>query len=254
MHDAGAAGELTGTSREWRFGDEQPLDVVGTVSNAVKRRLYEPDSPLLRPEDFEIRETERRTRAAVVLLVDQSYSMVMNDTWRTAKTTAMALHALATTQFPLDAVEIIAFANLARRIAPHELPDLDVNDVQGTNLQHALMLAGRFLDKHPDAEPVVLVVTDGEPTAHLDRDGEWWFEWPPSQETIALTLAEVDRMTRRGVPLSFFRLGDDPRLAHFLDDIARRNGGRVLAPEGDRLGDYVVSDYLRRRAGRRRAG
>ena len=251
VHDAGAAGELTGTTREWRFGDEQPLDVVKTVSNAVRRRMIETDSPLLRPEDFEIRETERRTRAAVVLLVDQSFSMVMNDTWRTAKTTAMALHALATTQFPLDAVEIIAFANLARRIKPHELPDLDANEVQGTNLQHALMLAGRFLDKHPDAEPVVLVVTDGEPTAHLDRDGEWWFSWPPGPETIALTLAEVDKMTRRGVPLSFFRLGDDPRLAQFLDDVARRNGGRVLAPEGDRLGDYVVSDYLKRRRGRR---
>ncbi len=254
VRDAGAAGELTGTTREWRFGDEQPLDVVKTVSNAVRRRMVEPDSPLLRPEDFEIRETERRTRAAVVLLVDQSFSMVMNDTWRTAKTTAMALHALATTQFPLDAVEIIAFANLARRIAPHELPDLDANEVQGTNLQHALMLAGRFLDRHPDAEPVVLVVTDGEPTAHLDRDGEWWFSWPPGPETIELTLAEVDKMTRRGVPLSFFRLGDDPRLAQFLDDVARRNGGRVLAPEGDRLGDYVVSDYLTRRQGRRRAG
>jgi uncharacterized protein with von Willebrand factor type A (vWA) domain len=114
------------------------------------------------------------------------------------------------------------------------------------------MLAGRFLDKHPDAEPIVLVVTDGEPTAHLDRDGEWWFNWPPGRETIELTLAEVDRMTRRGVPISFFRLGDDPRLAQFLDDVARRNGGRVLAPEGDRLGDYVVSDYLRRRQGRRR--
>ncbi len=253
VHDAGAAGELTGTTREWRFGDEQPLDVVKTVSNAVRRRMIETDSPLLRPEDFEIRETERRTRAAVVLLVDQSFSMVMNDTWRTAKTTAMALHALATTQFPLDAVEIIAFANLARRIKPHELPDLDANEVQGTNLQHALMLAGRFLDKHPDAEPVVLVVTDGEPTAHLDRDGEWWFSWPPGPETIALTLAEVDKMTRRGVPLSFFRLGDDPRLAQFLDDVARRNGGRVLAPEGDRLGDYVVSDYLKRRGGRRRS-
>lgn len=252
VHDAGAAGELTGTTREWRFGDEQPLDVVKTVSNAVRRRMVDSDGPLLRPEDFEIRETERRTRAAVVLLVDQSFSMVMNDTWRTAKTTAMALHALATTQFPLDAVEIIAFANLARRIAPHELPDLDANEVQGTNLQHALMLAGRFLDKHPDAEPVVLVVTDGEPTAHLDRDGEWWFQWPPGPETIELTLAEVDKMTRRGVPLSFFRLGDEPRLARFLDDIARRNGGRVLAPEGDRLGDYVVSDYLKRRSGGRR--
>ncbi|MFN8149243.1 MAG: hypothetical protein U0R76_17475 [Candidatus Nanopelagicales bacterium] len=253
VHDAGAAGELTGTTREWRFGDEQPIDVVRTVSNAVRRRMIDPSSGLMRPEDFEIRETERRTRAAVALLVDQSFSMVMNDTWRTAKTTAMALHALATTQFPLDAVEIIAFANLARRIKPHELPDLDANEVQGTNLQHALMLAGRFLDKHPDAEPVVLIVTDGEPTAHLDRDGEWWFSWPPGPETIALTLAEVDRMTRRGVPLSFFRLGDDPRLAQFLDDVARRNGGRVLAPEGDRLGDYVVSDYLRRRQGRRRS-
>jgi len=253
VHDAGAAGELTGTTREWRFGDEQPLDVVKTVSNAVRRRMVDSEGPLLRPEDFEIRETERRTRAAVVLLVDQSFSMVMNDTWRTAKTTAMALHALATTQFPLDAVEIIAFANLARRIAPHELPDLDANEVQGTNLQHALMLAGRFLDKHPDAEPVVLVVTDGEPTAHLDRDGEWWFQWPPGPETIELTLAEVDKMTRRGVPLSFFRLGDEPRLARFLDDVARRNGGRVLAPEGDRLGDYVVSDYLKRRSARRRS-
>ncbi|MFN8158556.1 MAG: hypothetical protein U0R68_14155 [Candidatus Nanopelagicales bacterium] len=253
VHDAGAAGELTGTTREWRFGDEQPIDVVRTVSNAVRRRMIDPSSGLMRPEDFEIRETERRTRAAVALLVDQSFSMVMNDTWRTAKTTAMALHALATTQFPLDAVEIIAFANLARRIKPHELPDLDANEVQGTNLQHALMLAGRFLDKHPDAEPVVLIVTDGEPTAHLDRDGEWWFSWPPGPETIALTLAEVDRMTRRGVPLSFFRLGDDPRLAQFLHDVARRNGGRVLAPEGDRLGDYVVSDYLRRRQGRRRS-
>jgi uncharacterized protein with von Willebrand factor type A (vWA) domain len=253
VRDAGSAGELTGTTREWRFGDEQPLDVVKTVSNGVRRRMVDRDGPLLRPEDFEIRETERRTRAAVALLVDQSFSMVMNDTWRTAKTTAMALHALATTQFPLDAVEIIAFANLARRIKPHELPDLDANDIQGTNLQHALMLAGRFLDKHPDAEPVVLVVTDGEPTAHLDRDGEWWFSWPPGPDTIELTLAEVDKMTRRGVPLSFFRLGDDPRLARFLDDIARRNGGRVLAPEGDRLGDYVVSDYLKRRQGRRRS-
>ena len=254
VHDAGAAGELTGTTREWRFGDEQPLDVVKTVSNAVRRRMIDTEGPMLHPEDFEIRETERRTRAAVVLLVDQSFSMVMNDTWRTAKTTAMALHSLATTQFPLDAVEIIAFANLARRITPRELPDLDANEVQGTNLQHALMLAGRFLDKHPDAEPIVLVITDGEPTAHLDRDGEWWFSWPPEPETIALTLAEVDKMTRRGVPLSFFRLGDDPRLAQFLDDVARRNGGRVLAPEGDKLGDYVVSDYLQRRKGHRRTG
>ncbi|HEY7857885.1 MAG TPA: VWA domain-containing protein [Candidatus Nanopelagicales bacterium] len=257
VHDAGAAGELTGTTRRWRYGDEEPWDPIGTVRNAVLRGAAERRPPGRRvpldADDIEVRETERRTRAAVALLVDQSFSMVMNDTWRAAKTTAMALHALASSQFPADAIEIIAFANMARRIAPHELPDLDANEVQGTNLQHALMLAGRFLDRHRDAEPVVLVVTDGEPTAHLDADGEWWFSWPPSPETIAVTVAEVDRMTRRGVPLSFFRLGDDPRLAEFLDKIARRNGGRVLAPEGDQLGDYVVSDYLQARRGRRRS-
>ena len=256
IRTTGAAGELTGSTREWRFGDEQPIDVVRTVGNAIGRHLSEGGAggPIsLRPDDFAVQETETRTRAAVALLVDQSFSMVMNDTWRAAKTTALALHAMATTAFPLDAVEVIAFANLARVIAPHELPDLDANDIQGTNLQHALMLASRFLDRHRDAEPVVLVVTDGEPTAHLDRDGEWWFNWPPAPETIAVTVAEVDRLTRRGIPISWFRLGDDPRLAEFLDQMARRNGGRVLAATGDRLGDYVVTDYLRRRQGRRRS-
>ena len=128
--------------------------------------------------------------------------MVLNDTWRDAKSTALALHALVTTQFPQDAMQVIGFSNIARVVPPDSLAELDVPGYQGTNLQHALMLAGRFIDKHPDAEPVVLVVTDGEPTAHLTRDGSWSFDWPPSPETLALTLAEVDRLTRRRATLS----------------------------------------------------
>jgi uncharacterized protein with von Willebrand factor type A (vWA) domain len=255
VHDAGAAGEFTGASRAWEFGDEQPLDVVRTVGNAVRRRLVE-GSTGLSAEDFEVRETETRTRAAVALLVDQSFSMVMNDTWRAAKTTAMALQALAASAYPLDAMQVITFANLARTVQPEELPDLAASDIQGTNLHHALMLAGRFLDRHRDAEPVCLVVTDGEPTAHLVQSShgpDWWFMWPPDRETIELTVGEVDRLTRRGVPISWFRLGDDPRLERFLDAMARRNGGRVFAADGDRLGDYVVTDYVRARRGRRRS-
>jgi uncharacterized protein with von Willebrand factor type A (vWA) domain len=245
----GASGELTGSTREWQFGDEQPLDVVRSVGNAVRRHLAEGATGQirLRAEDFEVRETEARTQAAVALLVDQSFSMVMNDTWRPAKTTALALHALAATAFPLDAMEIISFANLARTVAPHELPDLDAGDIQGTNLHHALMLAGRFFDRHRGAQPVCLVVTDGEPTAHLMPDGDWWFMWPPDRETIDMTVQEVDRLTRRGVAISWFRLGDDPRLERFLDAMARRNGGRVLGVDADRLGDYVVTDYVRAR-------
>ncbi len=261
VHDTGAAGELTGQTRTWQFGDEQPLDVVRTIGNAARRHLSGgAEGPLrLSHEDFEIRETETRTRAAVVLLVDQSFSMVMNDTWRAAKTTALALHALASSAFPLDALQVITFSNLARVVPAEELPDLDAGDIQGTNLHHALLLAGRFLDRHRDAEPVCLVVTDGEPTAHLlpgagpGGGPDWWFMWPPDRETIALTVAEVDRLTRRGVPISWFRLGDDPRLERFLDAMARRNGGRVFAADGARLGDYVVTDYVRSRRGRRRS-
>jgi uncharacterized protein with von Willebrand factor type A (vWA) domain len=242
----GAAGELTGTSREWMFGDEQPIDVVRTVRRAMNRRMVTGGATLM-AEDFEVHETETTTRAAVALLIDQSFSMVVNDTWRQAKTMALALHTLASTAYPLDAMEIIAFANVARVVRPHELPDLEASHIQGTNLHHALLLAGRFLDNHPGAQRIVMVVTDGEPTARLMPDGEGWFSYPPEPETIAETVAQVDRMTRRRVPISWFRLGEDPSLEHFLDQMARRNGGRVLAASADRLGDYVVSDYVRTR-------
>lgn len=248
---SGAAGELTGSSRAWTFGDEQPVDVVRTVRNAVTRRMVAgSDAPDLLAEDFEVHETESRTRATVALLLDQSFSMVVNDTWREAKTVALALHALASTTYPLDALQVISFASVARVVPPHELPNLEASYVQGTNLQHALMLAGRFLDRHPGSQRIVMVVTDGEPTARLSATGDGLFSWPPSPETIAETVAQVDRMTRRQVPISWFRLGDEPGLARFLDSMARRNGGRVLAVTQGRLGDYVVSDYVRARRSR----
>jgi uncharacterized protein with von Willebrand factor type A (vWA) domain len=250
VRDAGAAGERTGTSRAWQFGDEQPLDVVQTVRNAVQRG--ERSQIRLAVEDFAVVETERRTTAAVALLVDLSFSMVVNDTWGAAKQTALALHSLVTTQYPQDAIEIIGFSDYARVLRPEQLAGLDAQrDVQGTNLQHALVLAGRHLASHPDAEPVVLVVTDGEPTAHLTRGGHAEFCWPPLPETLELTMAEVERLTRRGATVNVFMLDDEPRLVAFVEHLAARNGGRVLAPDPARLGEYVVSDYLRARRGRR---
>ena len=249
----GLAGEPTGASRPWTFGDEEPLDVVRTVRNAVLRGgSQRPGGAVtLIPDDFEVLETERRTSAAVCLLVDQSYSMLLRETWGMAKATALALHSLVSTRYPQDALEIIGFSLLARTVRPAELPDLDAAVGQGTNLHHALVLAGRHLDRHPEAEPVVLVVTDGEPTAHLEPDGYPVFDYPPDPRTIELTLTEVTRLTRRRATINTFMLDDDPRLVAFVDLIARLNGGRVFAPSPDRLGDYVVSDYLRARRGRR---
>jgi len=243
--DAGAAGEPTGASRGWEFGDTQPLDVVRTVRNAVLRNG--PGRVQLAVEDFEVVETERRTRAAVALLVDLSYSMALNGTWGAAKSTALALHTLVTTRYPQDAIEIIGFSQYARVLRPAELAGLDFDPVQGTNLQHALLLARRHLTRHRDAEPIVLVVTDGEPTAHLERDGTAVFCWPPLPETVSLTLAEVDRATRSGVTLNVFMLGEDPQLVAFMNEVARRNRGRLFTSDADTLGEYVVQDYLRSR-------
>lgn len=253
LTDAGSAGDLLGTSRRWQFGDTQPIDVVRTVRNAVLRGGPPGRGQRIRlqVDDFEVAETERRTSAAVCLLVDLSYSMALRGTWGVAKSTALALHTLVATRFPQDKVHIVGFSDYARELRPVELAGLDSEMVQGTNLQHALLIAGRLLRRYPDSEPVIMVVTDGEPTAHLQRNGTPSFSWPPLPETLELTLAEVDRLTRRGVTINVFMLDDEPRLVRFVEEMARRNGGRVLSPDPSALGSYVIRDYLRSRGSRR---
>ena len=250
VRDAGAAGDRTGSSRAWQFGDEQPLDVVRTVSNAVRGAPEAAGSGSPSTTSRSSRPSgARRPRSRCWSTCRSRWSCA--GTWGAAKQTALALHSLVTTQYPQDAIEVIGFSDLAQVLRPEQLAGLDAQRVQGTNLQHALMLAGRFLGKHPDAEPVVLVVTDGEPTAHLTRGGWADFSWPPLPETLELTLAEVERITRRGATINVFMLDDEPRLVDFVNIIAARNGGRVFSPDPARLGEYVVSDYLRARRGRR---
>ncbi|RNL82810.1 vWA domain-containing protein [Halostreptopolyspora alba] len=247
---SGALGEPTGATDTWTYGDERPIDAVRTLSNAVARGTRTPDGRVrVRPGDFEVAETERHDAAAVCLLVDVSYSMTTRGLWGGAKQTAMALHSLVSTRFPRDAVQIVGFNDHARELSAETLTGLQPEHIQGTNLQHALLLAGRHLDRHPDFAPIVLVVTDGEPTAHLERDGSARFSWPPSPETTEATLAEVDRMTARGAALSVFMLADDPRLEAFVTHVAERNGGRVLRPDPARPGAHVIRDYLTRRRG-----
>jgi uncharacterized protein with von Willebrand factor type A (vWA) domain len=255
IRDAGAAGEATGASRTWEFGDEQPLDVVKSVGNAVRRISATGASAAgglkMIAEDFEVVETERRASAVVALCVDLSYSMISEGRWGPMKETALALAHLVATRFPQDSLQIIGFGRYASKLSVEQLAGIEPDFVQGTNLHHALAIAGRHVRRHPDAEPVVLVVTDGEPTAHLMPDGNAFFDYPPSQLTINATVGEVDALTRYGAAINVFMLSEDPGLQRFVDAIARRNGGRVFTPGLDRLGQYVVSDYLKSRKGRR---
>ena len=246
--NAGAAGELTGGSRPWEFGDTEAWDIPRTVVNGVQRRLSEGGGRLVAVEDIEVGETENRSQAAVALLVDTSFSMAMDGRWIPMKRTALALHTLITSRFRGDHLQLIAFGRHAEVMDIEQLTALDSYWDKGTNLHHALLLANRHFRKHPSAQPVLLIVTDGEPTAHLERSGDVFFSYPPHPVTIERSVQELDNSMRLGAQTTFFRLGEDPGLARFVASMARRAGGRVVAPELDDLGTAVVGSYLGTRA------
>lgn len=249
---SGASGEQTGSARPWQFGDNEPWDIPRTLANAIHRTIAQGGDPgarlRLAVEDIEVTETEARTQAAVALLVDVSFSMAAEGRWLPMKRTALALHHLVSTRFRGDRLELVSFGRHARSMDIGELTALPAVREQGTNLHHGLLLAGRFFRRYPGMSHVLLVVTDGEPTAHLAPDGDSAFSWPPAAETIRLTVAELDRLGRFGTQVTFFRLGDDPGLERFVQGMARRIGGRVVAPDAADLGGAVVGEYLRTRS------
>lgn len=250
LRQAGAAGDLSGATREWQFGDTEPWDVPRTVLNGIRRRAADPMEPRFAVEDIEIAETEARTQAAVALCVDTSFSMAMDGRWVPMKRTALALHTLIGTRFRGDSLELIGFGRHAETMEIEQLTSLDARWAKGTNLHHALLLANRHFRRHPSAQPVLLVVTDGEPTSHLEPDGEVFFSYPPHPQTIALAVRELDNARRLGAQTTFFRLGEDPGLARFIDSMAGRAEGTVIAPEADDLGAAVVGSYLGSRGAR----
>ncbi len=253
MRQAGAAGDRSGATREWEFGDTEPWDVTRSITNAIVRTAGEggrtSDGVRLEIQDVEVQETEARTQAAVALLVDTSFSMAMDDRWVPMKRTALALHTLISTRFRGDDLQLIEFGRNASVIEIEKLVGMEAEWDKGTNLHHALLLANRHFRKHPSAQPVLLIVTDGEPTAHLEPNGDPWFSYPPDPLTIAHTVRELDASHRLGAHTTFFRLGEDPGLARFIDSMARRVDGSVVAPEADDLGAAVVGSYLGSRRG-----
>ena len=258
LRHAGASGEQSGASREWAFGDTEPWNVTRTVTNAVVRTAGEGGDPRrgvrLQIGDVEVNETEARTQAAVALLVDTSFSMAMANRWVPMKRTALALHQLISSRFRGDHLQLIGFGRSAKVMEIEELTGLDAMWDKGTNLHHALLLANRHFRKHPNAQPVLLIVTDGEPTSHLEPDGEVWFSYPPHPLTVAWSVRELDTSARLGAQVTIFRLGEDPGLARFLDQLADRVDGKVVAPELDDLGAAVVGSYLGGRTGGRGGG
>jgi uncharacterized protein with von Willebrand factor type A (vWA) domain len=243
---AGGEGDPTGSARPWQFGDAFRLDIRRTVQNAVVRSGPIQGPVRLLPDDFEVEEAERRTEVATVLLLDMSRSMPLRGHWLPAKRMALALHTLISTMYPEDHLDIVGFSDYARVMSPTELAQLDWEPVYGTNMEHAFGLAGRLLSKHRDATRQVLLVTDGEPTAHLEGE-HVFFQWPPVQRTLEKTFAEAARLCRNGATMNVFMLERSPGLTRFVDHLARLVGGRVFSVDSIELGQMIVRDYVTRR-------
>ncbi|MEX2422131.1 MAG: hypothetical protein WD670_09975, partial [Actinomycetota bacterium] len=243
--DPGGVSEPTGATRPWQFGDAGQIAVQRTVFNAVVRS-GPGGSVRLEPDDFELVEAEQRTETATALLLDLSFSMPLRGHFVHAKKMALALHALIEGRYPHDTLYLIGFSDYARQMEPTDLTAAGWERVYGTNMQHAFNLAGRLLAQHPRATRQVIMVTDGEPTAHLEGERSM-FSWPPIPKTIRLTLAEAARLSRAGVTLNVFMLEDSPGLIRFMERLAELTSGRIFLMDDRDIGEFVVRDYVARR-------
>jgi len=239
----GLLGDRDDETKQYEFGDPFHLDLHGTVRNAVERQG--PGVPVhIAPADFDVFRTEHQTRCATVLLLDQSRSMGYTGRFLAAKKMALALESLIRTQFPRDDLYLVGFAAYATEIKHNELPKVTWSyDASGTNMQHALMLSRQFLARHRGGTRQIIMVTDGEPTAHLER-GYAYFAYPPTHRTIQETLREVQRCAREGIVINTFMLEQSYYLMEFVGQMARLNKGRVFYTSPDKLSEYVLVDYL----------
>ena len=239
----GIGGERTDTSKPYEFGDPFLLDLPKTLMNSVWREGI--GAPLrLQPDDFEVYRTELLTQSSTVLMVDMSRSMLYNGCFASAKKVALALDSLIRTQFPRDNLHIIGFSYVATELKPSDLPSITWDEYNyGTNMQHGLMLARALLGRHKGGNKQVIVITDGEPTAHFEN-GHVRFTYPPTYQTLQETLKEAARCTKDGITINTFMLERSPYMAGFVSEMAKINKGRAFFATPDRLGEYILVDYV----------
>ncbi len=246
MDVRGSNGDVLGETKPYEFGDPFQVDLQATLKNAVLRGGSE--LPVrLNVKDFEIYRNEHVTRAATAVLLDQSRSMGLFNNFQSAKKVTLALMALIRTQYPRDKVFVIGFSDYAREIAEEDLAKSSWNAwVSGTNLHHALLLARKLLSKEKGSTRQVLLITDGEPTSHLEGDRSF-FSYPPSYRTEQETLKEVKRCTQEDIRINTFMLENSYQLVNFVDRLTRINRGRAFYSSSANLGEYVLVDYVHNR-------
>ncbi len=247
----GAGHERAHETKAYEYGDPFHLDLQGTLRNTLRRQGG--GLPLsLHPDDFEIDQTEQLTKSSTVLMVDLSLSMPMRDNFLPAKKVAMALHSLISSQFPRDYLGLVGFSETARELRHEQLPEVSWDFVYGTNMQHGLTLARRMLARQSGTKQIIMI-TDGEPTAHIQSDGEVFFSYPPAYATLEATLREVLRCTREDIRINTFMLDATGALRGFVEQLTQINKGRAFFTTPETLGEYVLVDFLEHKRSLRRS-
>ena len=248
--ETGRYGDRADDTKLYEFGDPFHLNLKETISNAILRTAPEggPQVPVnLTPDDFEVFRSETLTQTATVVMLDLSWSMALRGSFQAAKKVAMALNNLIRMQYPRDSLYLIGFSAYARELKADQLPYVRWDEtVLGTNMHHALLIAQQLLAKHKVGTRQIIMITDGEPTAHLEQ-GRSYFAYPPSPITIRETLKEVRHCTKKDIVINVFMLDRSYYLKEFVDRVARINGGRVFYSQPDELGEYVLHDFVTHR-------
>ncbi|PYN53748.1 MAG: VWA domain-containing protein [Candidatus Rokuibacteriota bacterium] len=239
----GAGGDPTDEAKRYEFGDPFLLDLKETLMNAVERNGA--GTPLrLTPEDFEVFRTELSTQASTVVMLDMSRSMINNGYFLPAKKVALALTALIRGQFPRDSLWILGFSLYAREFKAEDLPRLAWTEWNiGTNMHHGFQLSRQLLGRQKGGNKQIIMITDGEPTAHMEGL-EAAFSYPPTKRTFDETLKEVQRCTREGITINTFMLEQSRMLTAFVEQITRINRGRAFFSRPEHLGEYILVDYV----------
>jgi uncharacterized protein with von Willebrand factor type A (vWA) domain len=246
----GSQGDLMEETKQYEYGDPLNINIGETLLNALGRRKK--GAPLrIAPEDFSVHRVEYSTVSETALLIDVSYSMLMNDALHAGKKVALALHRLIQTKYPQDTLHLVAFRSNAKLIQAEDLPSivsLTYFMEHGTDIKEALRYARQLLGSNRSANRQIILITDGEPTAAtLDRGGRLHSGWGSAllhSRIVHETLKEVKRCTQSGIKINTFMLGADFYRQGFIDQLSRLNTGRVFYTTPDQMGNYIVVDYL----------
>ena len=243
--------EAEAVSKPYEFGDTLNLDVNGTLARAIKRGGLEFPIDIDYP-DLMVHQSEYRSSAATVLMLDCSHSMILygEDRFTPAKRVALALTHLIRTQFPGDSLRVVLFHDSAEEIPLSRLAHAQVGPYH-TNTAEGLRLSRRLLLAQKKDMRQIIMITDGKPSALTLPDGQIYVNsMGLDPRILKATFTEVANCKRAGIVINTFMLAREHSLVRFVKQVCEICRGKAYFTNTMTLGQYILMDFMRRKTKR----